>query len=199
MAAGARKVVLEVNRRLMRELATVGRASSPELVSVSRVLARSIRKTLGGAGDAFQGPLLASGRSLGRAPSRPGQPPAKQSGQLQKSVKRGVVGAAQRVAVMEFYAPFLEFGINTEADAATGRVRTRRDLFTREALDVLVASRQRQERRQRARNRGRDRKGRPAHRLVIAPRPFMERALGAVRDRMVDVTVSEIRRRLPSA
>lgn len=192
----APKVVAKWNRRLEQQLRTLGNVSSPEMIGAARVLAKSIRKTLGGTGDgAYQGPLLPGQQGLGRAPSRPGQPPVKQTGALAKSVKRGAVGAAQRVAVIQFYAPFLEFGIDTEADAKAGTVRNRRDLFSGRAREVLAASARRQERRQRQRLRG----GNRVKRLVIEPRPFMQRALAAVRGELVDVTVNQIRRRLPSA
>ncbi len=187
-------LVATVNRGLIRQLERVGIVSSPELLAAARVLKRKIRKTLGAEGDAFQGPLRPGKTVHRRAPSRPGEPPAKQTGGLQKSVISGAVGTAQRVAVTKFTAPLLEFGVDTEVDARRGTVRSRRDLFTGAAREVLKESAKRQQRRQRARTRSQK-----AHRLTIEPRPFMQRSLAAARDEMVDVTVSEIRRRLPSA
>lgn len=173
-------LVTTVNRGLIRELSKLGGVASPEMLAAARVLKRSLRKTLGMKGNG--------------KPSAPGEPPRKQSGKTQKSVISGAVGAAQRVAVTRFTAPLLEFGVDTAIDARAGKVRSRRDLFTGQAREVLKQSAERQRRRQRAQLRGQK-----AYKLKIDPRPFMQKALAAARDQMVDVTVSEIRRRLPSA
>lgn len=173
-------VVSTVNRRLLRELGTLGGVASPEMLAAAKALKRSLRKTLGVKGHG--------------KPSAPGEPPRKQSGKTQKSVISGAVGTAQRVAVTRFTGPLQEFGVDTAVDARAGKVRSRRNLFTGQEREVLQESAERQRRRQRAQLRGQK-----AYKLKIEPRPFMQKALAAARDAMVDVTVSEIRRRLPSA
>jgi hypothetical protein len=70
--------LLTMNRALMDTLGNLGRASSPELVAAAKVLKTELKKTLG---------LKGKG-----TPSKPGEPPAKQTGGLQKSVRSGVVG-----------------------------------------------------------------------------------------------------------
>lgn len=176
----ASKVTVQTNRKIQQVLGSLGGVSSPEMLGAARALRREIKKTLGinGKGD----------------PAPPGQPPAKQSGTLQKSVKSGAVGAAQRVAATQFTAPLLEFGVNTRADGAAPR--SRRDLFTRERKSILRESLKAFSRKLRRRQKGGSTKVRHQ---VLEPRPFMERSLAAARDEMVAVAVSEIRRRTPGS
>jgi len=105
-------------------------------------------------------------RGRGATRSRPGEPPRKQTGGLAKSVAQGVVGAGRRVAVLNFKA-MLEEGVDTAREPnknARGKVRLRRGAFS----GGIHAKR----------------------RLVIAARPFMEKALNAVKDEMVGTVVT---------
>ena len=172
------KAVLTVNRALIRTLKDLGRVSSPEMIGAAKVLRTEIKRTLG---------IKGKGK-----PSNPGEPPAKQTGALQKSVKSGAVGAAQRVAVLDFTAPLLEFGVDTRADGFASR--SRRDLFTGESKTLgresLLAFSRKLVRRQRGAKKTRHQK--------LEARPFMQRSLAAAAPQMVDVTVSTISRRLPA-
>lgn len=189
---GIGRVVIQRNRAADRFLAELGGARSPEIVEPARALYSAIRKVLSRKGAAVQGPLRPGQETRKRLPSAPGDPPAKQTGRLAKSVRRGVVGTGQRVAVTAFYAPLLEFGVDTRRDRA--QPRSRRDLFTGEAREVTRDSRKALARKVARRDRG----SRKTRQVRIAARPFMQRALESVREAMVNVAVSEIRRQSPN-
>lgn len=171
--------ILTMNRALMQTLGSLGRVSSPELLAAAKVLKKELKKTLG---------LKGKGK-----PSKPGEPPAKQTGKLQQSVLSGAVGAAQRVAVTKFTASLLEFGVDTHADKTTPR--SRRNLFSGKSRQVLAASAKAFSRKVARRSRGRSAK---VSHQVLDPRPFMQRSLAAAAPQMVDVVVSTISRRLPA-
>lgn len=168
-----------VNRRLERTLADLGGAKSPELIAAARELVKSIKREV-------------SRRGRG-SPSEPGQPPARQSGRLWKSIKQAAVGTGRRVAVTAFYGPFLEFGLDTEGDRSQGQAtpRSRRDLFTGLARGVTAKARRAFERKQQRRAAGQ------GHERRLKPRPFMAQALARAEASMTDVVVSEIQRRTP--
>lgn len=173
------RVLLSVNRRLERELAEMGGARKPEMVETAALVKQALRKRLG-----------VKGRGK---PSNPGESPRQQSGGLRKSIVSGVVGAAQRVGLTKFTAPLLEFGVDTRADGAAPR--SRKDLFSGAAREVKTSSKRAAARRQERRNAGGSAKVRHEK---IEPRPFMQQTLEDVGlDRLVDVQVNAIRRRLP--
>jgi hypothetical protein len=173
------RVLLTVNKRLERELREMGGSTKPEMVEAAALVKRGLRKVLGVKGKG--------------KPSEPGEPPHTQSGRLRKSIVSGAVGAAQRVGLTAFTAPILEFGLDTKADGATPR--SRKNLFSGAAKSVKKASQQALARRQERRNAGGSKKVRHE---TIAARPFMQQALNDVGlDRLVDVQVNAIRRRLP--
>lgn len=173
------RVLLSVNRRLERELREMGGSTKPEMLETAKLLKQALRKRLG-----------VKGRGK---PSKPGESPREQSGGLRKSVVSGAVGAAQRVGLTKFTAPILEFGLDTKADGATPR--SRRDLFSGALRAVKKGSARAAARRQERRNAGGSPKVR--HERIEA-RPFMQQALEDVGlDRLVDVQVNAIRRRLP--
>lgn len=173
------RVLLKVNQRLNRELAEMGGARKPEMVETATLVKRSLRKVLGVKGHG--------------KPAPPGQPPRQQKGNLRKSIVSGVVGAGQRVGLTSFVAPLQEFGVDTKADGAAPR--SRKNLFTGATREVKKASAQAAARRQARRNAGGSAKVR--HEQIDA-RPFMQQALDdAGLDRIVDIQVNAIRRRLP--
>lgn len=187
------RVLLEVNREAARVLKQLGRATSPEMIDGAKVLKRAIRRVLGVPGHG--------------KPAPPGEPPRKQSGAMHKSVRSGVVGARQRVAVLDPAAPMQQFGVDTASDGALPR--SRRDLFTGAARDVQRASRRAHARRQERRNQvARRATGRGSGNVVgraskvrhttIEPRPFMERALTEADPKMVGTVVANITRQLPA-
>ncbi|HNB58679.1 MAG TPA: hypothetical protein PK308_00100 [Phycisphaerales bacterium] len=187
------RVLLKVNQRLNRELAEMGGARKPEMVETATLVKRSLRKVLGVKGHG--------------KPAPPGQPPRQQKGNLRKSIVSGVVGAGQRVGLTSFVAPLQEFGVDTKADGAAPR--SRKNLFTGATREVKKASAQAAARRNERRNQvARRKSGRGAGNIVgdtskvrheqIDARPFMQQALDdAGLDRIVDVQVNAIRRRLP--
>lgn len=174
-----RQVVVTVNKAAQDFLATLGGARSPELAAAAKVLRREIKKEL-------------SHRGHGQ-PSAPGQPPNRQTGALERSVKEGVVGSGRRVAVTDFTAPFLEYGVNTRADQA--HPRSRRDLFT--GLERLVSRDSARALARKVGRRGGGASGKVRHQ-VIEPRPFMEKPLERSTDEMVALAVHVIRSRTPS-
>ena len=107
----------------------------------------------------------------GGKPSAPGQPPRRQTGALAKSVKAAPLGDVIRVAVLRFTAPFMEEGVQ----AVKGETRRSRGRRNRSR----VTTKQRT--------------------LAIAARPFMARALEAVKNKLVEVFVSEGRKHLERA
>jgi hypothetical protein len=97
------------------------------------------------------------------------------------------------VAITKCTAPFLEFGVNTQADTAVPR--SRRNLFSGNPKQVLAASAKAFSRKVARRRRGST--GKVRHQ-TLDPRPFMQRSLAAAAPQMVDVVVSTISRRLPA-
>lgn len=172
------KVIVERSRAADAFLANIGGARSPEMAAAAKVLRREIRKELG--------------RQGGGKPSKPGEPPRKQHGDLQKSVKEGVVGATRRVAVTDFTAPFLQFGVDTKADRANPR--SRRNLFTGHVREVLKASERALARKAERRRSGKSTKVRD---MKLEPRPFMEKPLARSADEMTGTMVRLIRGRTP--
>ena len=172
-----------VSRGFEQVLRDLGGVRSEEMRASGRLLARSIRRVLGQSGG---GAVVASvktrrKRAIGGTPSAPGEPPRKQTGQLQRSVKAGPVGPRIRVGPLRFTAPILEEGVDTSKPA-------------RKTSAVRVGGRLRNRLRARSRHR-RIRGGKL--RIVIAARPFMARALAAVRDELGPLFVSEVRKRTP--
>ncbi len=172
------KVVLQVNRELETALRSLGGASSPEMRENARILKKSIKGVIG---------------TKSKKVSAPGEPPIGKSGGLQKSVVSGVVGAGQRVAVMKFTAPLLQFGVDTRGDGTAPR--SRRNLFTGAAREVerssLLAFSLKVARRQSG-------KSTKARHMKLDARPFMERGLARAQDQMIGATVSTIQRRTPA-
>lgn len=177
---GAGQVVRTTNKALMAQLRTLGTATSPEMKGAAKALKKGIQKAIG---------------PVSKTVSRPGEPPKGKTGGLKKSVKEGIVGAGRRVAVTKFTAPFLQWGVDTIADANAAAPRSRRNLFTGAAETVQAQSNKAFRRRQRQRSRG-DARRRPT---VLAPRPFMEKGLQNAEGEMTAVVVSAIRRRTASA
>jgi hypothetical protein len=173
-----RKVLIERNKAAEQFLASVGGARSPEMAAAAKVLRREIRKELGRVGHG--------------KPSAPGEPPRKQKGELQKSVKEGVVGIGRRVAVTDFTGPILQFGVDTKADRANPR--SRRNLFSGQAREVLAASQRAFARKAERRRQGKSTKVRD---MKLEPRPFMEKPLARSQDEMVGTMVRLIRGRTP--
>jgi hypothetical protein len=177
MARGG-SAILTINTRLVRELSNLGGARTPEMTGAAKVLKKSLKKVLG---------IKGNGK-----PSKPGEPPRKQSGELEKSVVSGVVGAGQRVGLTSFVAPLLEFGVDTRADGVAPR--SNRDLFTREQREISLPNVQKLARKFHRRKAGNTKKVR--HQKLDA-RPFVDKAIEAAEQKIVDVQVSAIRRRLP--
>lgn len=89
--------------------------------------------------------------------SRPGEAPRAQSYALAKSVKAGVVGTGVRVGPLRYTADFLQSGV----DATLGDRKTARSRGLRRATAGLKK-----------------------RTLRIAPRPYLEPALEAVKDQL---------------
>ncbi len=104
-----------------RFLVEVSNAKDEAIKEDATILARSIRKTLSVSGGPKGIRPGKAKHAFGGTPSAPGQPPHKQSGQLQKSVKQGIVGAGRIVAVMRYTGLWLEEGINAQAQRAGKR------------------------------------------------------------------------------
>ena len=179
------RVLLEFNRKLESELRGLGRSTSPEMIAMAKALKTRVRKKIG---------------PRSKDPSKPGEPPKSKTGKLRKSVVSGAVGAAQRVGLTEFYAPLLEFGVDTvrdDRDAATGSLHrfadTRAGRLLGLSADHLRGGALRS---RKARIRRRERTGR--HQL-LEPRPFLAAAVAEAEQDMVDVYVSAVRRRMPSS
>ena len=144
-------------RGLKREMADIGGANSPELQSAGRVLAAAIRTELDVPGTkAFH--------------SRPGQPPLRQRGTLEKSIGQQVFGGVLRVGSSDFVSRLQQFGV--EASSTRARIGRYAALRARHAIK---------------RN---ERRG-----LHIAPRPFMERAAELALPRMGDEFVLTLQHR----
>lgn len=176
LPGGLRGASVQINRGIERALNDLGGVRSPEMRKAGNTLARSIRKTLSvsGGGGLATTIRTRSTRFRQGAPSQPGQPPHRQTGQLAKSVKAGPSGDAIKVGPLAFTSLFLEEGVN----AVKGETRRSR-------------------RRSGRRNRFSQTKKRRT--LRIAARPFMARALAAVQSKMVDVFVTEGRKHLERA
>lgn len=120
----SREALVQVNRRLERELRSLGGANSPEMREAAKVLKRSIRRVLSTRG--------------GGQPSAPGQPPHRQSGRLAGSVRDGAVGPGRRVAVTWYTAPILEAGIDSSLPLRSGKRRRRPGGLARRQLKIAA-------------------------------------------------------------
>lgn len=150
---------------------------------------RKLERTLNELGGVRSPEMRAAGNTLAKSirktlstrgggqPSAPGQPPRRQTGALAKSVKAAPLGDVIRVAVLRFTAAFLEEGVS----AVKGDLRT---------------SRGRRSNRGKLTPHSRARTTRKKRNLVILARPFMARALAAVRGQLLDVFVREGRKHL---
>lgn len=107
-----------INKNLEGLARDLGDANGDVLKSASVILARSWRKVLGvsGGGRAVQS-IRTRGkgtrgwlRVIGATRSRPGEPPRKQTGQLQKAVAQGASRTGRIVANLRFTAGMLEQG-----------------------------------------------------------------------------------------
>lgn len=172
LSGGLRGAAITVNRGVERALNELGGVRSPEMRKAGNTLARSIRKTLNVGGGGMASRLSdRTTRFHGGPPSAPGQPPHRQTGQLAKSVKAAPSGDAIKVGPLAFTALFLEEGVKAvKGDRRTSRGRGSRKRTTKKRRT-----------------------------LTIAARPFMARALAAVKDKMVDVFVTEGRKHLERA
>lgn len=171
LSGGVRGATIQVNRGVERALNELGGVRSPEMRKAGNTLARSIRKTLSVAGSGLAVTLKTRHESLAQNPSKPGEPPRRQTGQLAKSVKAAPSGDAIKVGPLAFTALFLEEGVKAvKGDRRTSRGRRTRRRTTKKRRT-----------------------------LTIAARPFMARSLAAVRDKMVDVFVTEGRKHLERA
>lgn len=170
---GIRGAAITVNRGVERALNELGGVRSPEMRKAGNTLARSIRKTLSVGGGGGMASSLSTRQTSFRsgAPSAPGQPPHRQTGQLAKSVKAAPSGAAIKVGPLAFTSLFLEEGVK----AVKGETRRSRG------------------------RRNRSRVTKKQRTLTIAARPFMARALAAVQSKLVDVFVTESRKHLERA
>ncbi len=169
------KLLVQKNKDAEAFLNSIGGARSPEMAAAAKVLRREIRKELGRQGKG--------------QPSKPGEPPRKQSGRLQQSVKEGPVGTGRRVAVTDFTAPILQFGADPNAKGAPA---SRRDLFTGAARQITKASE-----RAFARKQERRRQRQTKNTWKLEPRPFMEKPLERSKDEMTGTMVRLIRGRTP--
>lgn len=177
MPSGGR-VLLQVNRRLERELKEVGGANKPEMIAGAKVMKQAFRKVLGVKGTP-------------KTPSKPGQPPKRQKGDLYKSVVSGAVGTAQRIGLTDHAATLMEFGVDTRADSVAPR--SRKGLFSKAAREVKRESRMAHYRKVVQREKG----SKKAKHTKIEARPFTDKAIALAEQKMVDQAVSSIRRRLP--
>lgn len=144
---------------------------------------RGVERALNELGGVRSPEMRAAGNTLARSirktlsvrgggqPSAPGQPPHRQTGRLAKSVKAAPSGDAIKVGPLAFTSLFMEEGVN----AVKGDRRTSRGRGSRKRVTTKKRS------------------------LVIAARPFMARALDAVKSQMVDVFVTEGRKHLERA
>lgn len=132
-------------------------ANSPELAEGAKVLRRSIVKVLSVRGGGRLATSLRTRRriAIGGTPSRAGEPPRRQAGNLVRSIIQGKVDEGRRIAAMWFTGPLLEQGVNTNLPIRSGRRRRTGGVAKR--------------------------------RLIIAPRPFMQRAIDAAAPSMVGV------------
>lgn len=141
---------------------------------------RRLERTLNELGGVRSPEMRAAGNTLAKSirktlskqgggkPSAPGQPPRRQTGALAKSVKAAPLGDVIRVAVLRFTAPFMEEGVQ----AVKGETRRSRGRRNRSRVTKKKRS------------------------LTIAARPFMARALEAVKGQLLDVFVREGRKHL---
>lgn len=146
--------------------ADIAGANSPATLAASRVLMRAIRRQL-----AVKGAVIR--QTFGGTQSRvetssPGEAPRRQTGRLQRSVGSEVVGGVRRVGVARFVGRLLEEGV----DSTTNVTPSGRTFGAR-----------------------RRKKQTARRRLIIAPRPFMERALQNAQPRMGDEAVTALQAR----
>lgn len=156
-------VVLQINRASESYLNNLGASNSPEMRAAAQIYKKSLRKVLG---------IKGNGK-----PSKPGEPPRKQTGELQRSVKDGPVGDKRRVAVTDFTASLMEGGVDTK---------------TAGDKPLSRASRQ-------AKSRRDARRAKTQKHVEIEPRPFMEQALNDAVNDMADVMVTAMQQRAPSS
>ena len=104
-------------------------AKSPEIRAAAKALRKHVARVLntsGGARVVPGGPKnKRKFRAIGGTPSRPGQPPRRQTGNLRKSVRQGPVATGRRIAVMWFTGQILEQGVDTSTTLRSGRRRRR--------------------------------------------------------------------------
>lgn len=183
LPGGLRGATVRVNRGVERALNELGGVKSPEMRAAGNTLARSIRKTLSVKGGGVLASSLTTHRTyaLGGTPSAPGQPPHRQTGRLAKSVKAGPSGDAIKVGPLAFTALFMEEGVQSEQGA------TKRHVGRRSRRGRTLAER------------GKGHSTRSKRTIRLAARPFMAKALEAVKSRMVDVFVTEGRKHLERA
>lgn len=167
-------VLLQVNRKLDKELRSLGGVNSTEMKEARKALARAWRRVLsvrgGGAAVHFAARSGDKGRvqAKGGTPSAPGEPPRRQLGTLVKSVRAGVAGDQGRVVVQWFTAPLLEEGVNSALPLRSGKRRRRSD-------------------------------GKANRNLVIAARPSAQRAIAAAQDQLADIVAKAAEVRLYEA
>ncbi|HRZ09127.1 MAG TPA: hypothetical protein P5319_04470 [Gemmatimonadales bacterium] len=141
---------------------------------------RKLERTLNELGGVRSPEMRAAGNTLAKSirktlstraggqPSAPGQPPRRQTGALAKSVKAAPLGDVVRVGPLRFTASFMEEGVQ----AVKGETRRSRGRRNRSRVTKKKRS------------------------LTIAPRPFMARALEAVKGQLLEVFVREGRKHL---
>lgn len=125
--------------KLTREISG---ADSEPVKAAALVLRKEWRRLLNTPGGAVQGPLLPGefGVSLGRAPSAPGQPPAKQTGRLQKSIGTRVVQGVRRVGTDDFRSWMTEYG--TSQSPPRPHARPALENAAQEMTEVLISESQ---------------------------------------------------------
>lgn len=155
-------VFLQINRASEAYLNNLGASNSPEMRAAAQAYKKKIRKVLG---------IKGNGK-----PSKPGEPPRKQSGRLQQSVKDGPVGDKRRVAVTDFTASLMQDGVDTVSKVDKPMSKPAR----------------------RAKNRRDARRAKTQKKVEIERRPFMEQAFNEAQTDMGDVMVAAMQQRAPS-
>jgi len=119
-----------LNNEVALTLTSLGGAKDPAMVGASVALAKAWRKVLSVRGGAKVTPnpsgKYPEQRASGGIPSKPGEPPRRQTGALRRSVSQGPVGTGRRVALVRFTALILEEGADTRKPAPSGRRRAKR-------------------------------------------------------------------------
>ena len=142
-------------RKLEQFARVIGDADSDVMKAAAGALKQAIKQQL-------------SQRGRG-TPSEAGQPPAKQTGKLYRSIGEAVVGGVRRVGTGHFIAPILEFG----------GVRRFKD-------GPVVVGTEGGTRKRRARKTG------PVKENVLQPRPFMRPALEEAKPAMTHITAQTL-------